>query len=310
MELTQHRISSFGDLLDLWKQGSKTGLQSIEFDLSVGHRSDASTHLDIGHPLDLLQREKRNQTPIPAEEFFDQLSTVGINEIVIDIKARGFNKAKFQNDAGQPIADAEFFVGDQEKLYQELPALLKTYQEQARERTGRESRIVIASVFPEFFLPEGEVAAHSAAFFQDLLKLGVATRFFARTFDAKDSEKDVSKKRKIDPFAEANRLGVTQIGIELPKQNLGEYLRWLKTLPQYEQYREFISFYTVDDKTDLTEIQKEFPRAEVITNKSFALEEISNNSTEQEKRREDDAVRQKEVAPFTVKNPEWKTRFN
>lgn len=239
-KFTQHKISSFGELLDFLHSGNKTIRESLEFDVSVGREEDGSAVLEIGHPVDL---RKRHGAPIKANELFEQLSQLHVKQLVIDVKARRWNP-----DAGR----AEFDPGDQECLYTELPQLLATYLNETADNKLK-TEMVVASVQEEFFQ---DAQAQGINFGKN-----VKTRFFAR---------DTSE----NPLQDAIELGVNQVGLEFPKtEKPTERLAQLQELASRPEYADLeISFYTVDAPENAEIVREFFPDAEIITNVSSLLE--------------------------------------
>lgn len=240
--ITQHKISTEGEIVDYLRNGSKTILDSLEFDLSVARDREGKQFLQIGHPVDVRGRKQVGLPPIDANEFFSFLSKISANQIVIDVKALRWDDS---------LKKAIFDDGDIEFLLQELPKLIQQYQESVKNEPLK-TEVIVGSVHDEFF---GEAKRQGTG-------LDAKTRFFARATSA-------------DPFAEAAALGVDQVGLEFKAGISEARIEDLKKMAEGTKYKDDLSFYVVDDPEAARLITEHFPNAELISNVSPLIEELN-----------------------------------
>src|SRR3990167_2369011 len=158
-KLTQHKISSLGEVLDFLRSGNRTILESIEFDVSVGKSENNTPVIEIGHPKDLREGNIKSQD---AAEFIESVAKLAVKQLVIDVKAKDWNQEK---------GKAEFQEGDLDILLRKLPEIIESYLEKTGDY-GFDIEVVLGSVQEEFFeeLKKKEIDFDPA----------VKTRFFSR----------------------------------------------------------------------------------------------------------------------------------
>lgn len=294
--ITTHKISSPGQLLDYVRpqkvrdengavvKDKKTGEPvtyvtaagfNVEFDIGAkptgkhtrpdgkhDHWEHATDRLIAGHPVD-VRGDGRNRAFDPVD-FIDTLSDITPDRVVFDVKPHG----SWIPAEGR----APFLPGALETLGQQLPLLLQRYLAQKAEDV--ESEVVVASTEAEFF----EAMQEQGVEFPE----GVKTRIFAR--DASEN-----------PFAEAEALGVDQVGLQFPPQGKREdkatyfvrakqRLQELKEMAALTKYADFtgVSMYTINDTRLLDMIDEVFGEGviEVISDSAIEMEQHKKEQAE------------------------------
>lgn len=239
-QLTQHRLQSFGEILDYVRSGNKTILESVEIDVNPGRDRDDELFLEVGHPTSV---RRKTWSPIRAEDFFRDLLKLQIRQIVIDVDARTWDDA---------AGESQFQEGERELLYEFLPRIVAEYR--AGNRDARVvSEFVITSSRRDVMedIRDGKFAFDQA----------VSTRWYV---------KDTSG----NPFEEVKELGANQVVFLFPNGDHPEReLGRLHELSQLSANRGIqVVFFTRGNVSEARLVEEYFSEAEIVTDVSTAVE--------------------------------------